>query len=208
MTVPVCRRCGHEVVTDGPRCPYCGQLDPTRLDTRQMFKAEARVSLFALVVCGLVLLFFTLLAGCRNLDCTQAGCGHTVQVTVLGLERDALVELEAVGGEVRTAPCNVEPDGSCLTDFYDFAPETITVTVVEGLGLGHVESGVRGVLAERRGMRTDVPDHGDRHPAAARGRRVGVLAHADDSHTPRLKHGPARPHDTGMPRGHCHSLRP
>lgn len=59
-----CRKCGHEVSDQPPRCPYCGTKHPiVKYGPAQEAKAQAIVFLFALAVCGGVAALFIFLAG-------------------------------------------------------------------------------------------------------------------------------------------------
>jgi len=133
VTVPACRRCGHEVTTLGPRCPYCGREECSRLDRAALFKADVAVSLFALVVCGLVLLLLALL-GCSDLSgrhCTLVACSNGISVRVEGLS-EADISVTSATGETRGSTCPPFEPSICVAHFPDFTPEEATIRVEAG----------------------------------------------------------------------------
>jgi len=63
MTLPACRHCGYEIVTDSPRCPYCGRKDQAELDPKAEFKSQATVGLLTFIIAVLAVLLFWVMAG-------------------------------------------------------------------------------------------------------------------------------------------------
>ena len=62
MALPACRRCGHDLVADAPRCPQCGTEDPGKSDVaRREFKAQMSVMLLTLAIAALAILLVMLL---------------------------------------------------------------------------------------------------------------------------------------------------
>ena len=61
MALPACRKCGHDLVADAPRCPRCGVKDPSRSDVaRAEFKSQMSVMLLMLAIMVLVVLLVML----------------------------------------------------------------------------------------------------------------------------------------------------
>ena len=62
MALPACRRCGHDLVAEAPRCPQCGVKDPGRSDAaRAEFKSQMSVMLLTLAIAALAILLLMLL---------------------------------------------------------------------------------------------------------------------------------------------------
>ena len=62
-TVP-CRKCGHQLTRQPPRCPQCGIERPiTTYGPANEAKSQALAFLFALAVCGGAAALFIFLAG-------------------------------------------------------------------------------------------------------------------------------------------------
>jgi len=59
-----CRKCGHQLSHQPPRCPQCGIERPiSTYGPAQEAKSQALAFLFMLAVCGGVLALFIFLAG-------------------------------------------------------------------------------------------------------------------------------------------------
>jgi uncharacterized membrane protein YvbJ len=62
MALPACRKCGHDLVADAPRCTQCGVKDPSRSDAaRAEFKSQAAAGLLFLVIAALAVFLVMLL---------------------------------------------------------------------------------------------------------------------------------------------------
>jgi uncharacterized membrane protein YvbJ len=60
--LPICRKCGYDLVADTPRCPQCGIENPGRSDiARREFKSQMSVMLLTLVIAALAVLLVMLL---------------------------------------------------------------------------------------------------------------------------------------------------
>jgi len=62
MALPACRKCGHDLVADTPRCPQCGIEDPGRSDiARKEFRSQMSVMILTLVAAAIAVLLMMLL---------------------------------------------------------------------------------------------------------------------------------------------------